>query len=81
MLNRINPILKSQNASKETMGLECHGVMLGLQILKAHRSSRTFFRAMTTKFDDLYGDFDCLHPLNTILQSSKVKSSANNFNH
>ena len=52
----------------------CHGVMLGLQLLKAHKCSRAFYRAMTTKFNDLYEDFKCLHQLHTKLQLSKVKN-------
>ena len=72
MLKRINVILENQTTSgDEAMG--CHGVMLGLQLLKAHRSSQAFYEAMTTKFNDLYQDFKCLHPLRTKLLSSQVK--------
>ena len=46
--------------------------MLGLQLLKAHGSSTAFYEAMTTNFNDLCGDFECLHPLNTKLLQSKV---------
>ena len=47
--------------------------MLGLQLLKAFQSSEAFYEAMTTKFSDLCGDFECLQPLNTKLLQSKVK--------
>ena len=67
ILGDINQTLADPTAIEEGMG--SHGMMLGLQLLKEHRSSRGFLEAMVAKYNDFYRDFDCLRPLHDELRA------------
>ena len=47
-------------------GLESHGLMLALQLLREYSSSRAFIEAMVAK-NGVYTDFECLLPIHRSL--------------